>query len=338
VTSSPARDAQHLMSQTRRPAITGCLHWLTLVVAVSLTACTPGPAAADAGVDSGQPVSSPDCVAWARSWCQKLNDCTPRDLLVFWGELATCQQRAVSDCTYEAGAPGSGLTATAVQACTEALGPQSCSDFRVRRPGACQYRAAEAVTGACQFDSQCGVGQSCLLTNGPCGGCAPTTQSTEGTFCSFDSDCAAGLSCVALGNARSCQRRRGLGEACDTITQPCRAEFTCDQATCKPTGHVGQPCVGSNAACASYEPIACDSQTSTCTALPVSVNGQPCGSGLTPERLCGGGSRCSASATGQIGTCLGPVADGASCANASCLNPAVCDATLTCVLANGYCR
>lgn len=298
---------------------------------------TPDAGAADAGVQQ-----APDCGAWASEWCHQLAACNALELLTTWGDLATCSARAGYDCEYEARAPGSGLTRDAVQACATAIRAESCSDFRVGLPSACRQHGGLPVGASCGFDSQCMAGERCVgwaSTTG-CGSCQAESLSAEGGACTYSTDCGDGLICFDNGGYRSCLRPRRLGEACAPGQLPCRDEFTCDGTTCQPIGQVGQACSGGDRPCAPFDPIACDT-TTTCKTLPVAARGQPCGSGLTPVVLCGGGSRCSQPQTGGIGICLGPEADGAPCSGSSCLAPAVCaPLTNTCVLPTEgtYCR
>lgn len=284
---------------------------------------------------------------------------------------AAAAARLTTLCTNALNAPGSGIAASAVDACANAL-RTSCDT-----PDACETLSNSAGTladgTACGGDAQC-QGGDCKKDSGStgCGKCAQRIP-VGGACGTSDANCASGSTCVAKGSASgTCVAKTKLaeGEVCYDPTKPasggpatCATGLTCKVESgtaagpikCAQRGATGAACTSESdcvtelgciagkcgallpdgAACTSSSNCAagaCATDTKKCVPYQYGAAGAACNN---DEKRCARGS-CSRTGGSSDGKCVDPIADGAPCTAASDSAGPRCDTYATCV--NGTCQ
>jgi hypothetical protein len=157
----------------------------------------PEPSSAPAGTGAARPVPgrsrtaapppSATCGAFARTYCGRVEACTPGLLLADHGDVATCVERWASWCARTESLAGSGLSDETVRDCEEALAAVECRRFRalddlplpVCHPmgqlprGAACLEHVQCQTGLClrdpsRQDTSCGTCEPRAPSNGDC--------------------------------------------------------------------------------------------------------------------------------------------------------------------------
>ncbi len=243
--------------------------------------------------------------------------------------LALRQQLALA-------ASGTGATPDTSEACTAAYATEDCADFaNGNPPAACRPQVGTGATGAaCAFAAQCKSAFCQVSTGSICGTCQPVPST--GSSCAT-TNCPTGLHCAA--SAQRCVSYGAAGSAC-TANGDCGYQLDCVGADA--TKHTLGKCTSEIAivgaicdhalktgpGCDPSQNLVCG-RDDKCDSYDTATTGQPCAyvanDGGTTYTYCTGGAKCLAS--GAIGTCAGPTADGMSCDTASdndCIPPAVC--------------
>lgn len=274
---------------------------------------SPGSTSCPLAADGENPCLAA-CEQAAQTYCQRLQNCAPFLLTERYGDLLICEVREIPSCTDALQAPGSGWTLSSVVACASAQAALSCSDFVHGKPlpAACQVTGSVATGAGCLYDPQCSTGYCAVMST--CGHC--TALAASGDKCTTSSDCEANLLCASSG---VCAAPVASGNSCDAA-HPCAGGLACLGGTCTMPHALGANCDPANASadCDADQGLFCAAD-STCHSVAVFQPGDSC-SGAVPA-ICAGGGTC------WQGTCLAPVADGASCDPANgenCLIPATC--------------
>src|SRR5262249_22726301 len=121
------------------------------------------------------------CSDISSTLCGRINDCSPFFLTYSYGDLATCQSRAVVGCSSFPTAPGSTLTAAQIESCANALKNASCSallDDGISTLPECDLKGTLDNGKSCAQNFQCSSGFCPLGSNG-CGTCAPKTKAGD---------------------------------------------------------------------------------------------------------------------------------------------------------------
>jgi hypothetical protein len=251
------------------------------------------------------------------------------------------------DCLLNARAPGSGITASYLSGCSDALNAEKSACPSFSKIAACRSPSGTLADGAaCGLDAQC-KGALCRTSTGgsDCGVCA--SRIAKGAICATTSgapSCQEGLVCLQgtcadpsaeggpctrkgsaaecadnLGcDGAKCVKLPGAGEACE---QSCQSGLICS-GTCKPPGAAGSDCPRGNE-CA--ENLACQNQK--CAPITIAYPGDTCGTGVN---RCDVGLECFA---GELkSTCLTQIPEGGVCGS----NTTECQPFLTCY--KGLCQ
>jgi len=288
--------------------------------------------------DSGEPGDGGNaaCAAYAAAECTFLARCEPGVLQVDHGTEAKCVQHITAACEFNVTAPGTGVTASYLAACTPTLttkanacasGPVPLAVPSLSDP--CNLVGAGMPGAPCGFDVQCQTGL-CVLTGGVCGTCAPAAA--LGEVCGPTIPCANGLVCSSKNGL--CATPVPVSASCDfDVTTVCVAGANCVSAdagatsgTCLAAGaKVGMACntksVGAPP-CSSLAGFFCD-PTGQCAAISYVPTGATCGvsgdGGV--DSVCTNFDEC------LSGKCTAPIATGASCAvggEPTCAGVSVC--------------
>lgn len=288
-------------------------------------------------------------------------------------EIARVRGRFQNLCSQALGLPGQGVTVDSLNACTNAVKQQGCTEF-TSADSQCVINAGSlAVGGACVADSQCqsgacstGVAQNDGGTS-QCGSCFPISdvgQPCEGHSCGPNATCAlvgksTNATCVA--NTVS-----DTGGSCDLVTKVCKPGLTCSSAnsqcatpatsgaTCGYDGDCASPLIcppaasGSKQTCHSpgqagamcssdthcASGLGCDPTSRTCAAIKWASAGQPCdGSTRCLVGTCPIGAPTGDGGVATTGSCPKVIPDGKPCDAKS--TSATCDTLANCV--NGTC-
>ena len=270
--------------------------------------------------------------------------------------------------------PGSGITASSLDACAAAVASLGCGPGYLAIPE-CSFQGSLPDGSSCNDASQCQSGVCPIpietprdggASPPPCGTCASTIAA--GQPCATGDICALGTLCAPSGGGFACTpiTYGDVGATCDGLAADCRTGLTCDLAMqqCAAPGEEGAPCVSSAACAASLSCFTGPDGTSACRS-PAAEGGPcaddaDCAQGLgcavpgfecapitwaSPGDSCGGVVHCvvglcpigAASMDGSPvtgGTCPAVLEDGAPCFPA---DPAhTCDTFSTCT--NGACQ
>ncbi|HEY3357690.1 MAG TPA: hypothetical protein VGQ83_30840 [Polyangia bacterium] len=288
------------------------------------------------GACSSAPAIPAACAAYARTVCALRDGCTAGlGVLVRYGDSATCEAREAVACGRELAAPGTGVTAAVLEACTAALPAQSCGTFFEDRPiAACAAAGARAIGAGCAVNGQCAAGYCQLAGGSACGACAAAPAA--GAPCPNTGEVAAGLACSKV--TRTWVPLGGAGAACDA-GDPCGAGLACVGAD--PPHQVPGACLAAittlDAACDPQRATGADcdrnlglycTAAGTCADIILAEPWGDCGRLLDDSvAMCTYGSVCIFPVGSRQGTCVQPVPDGTTCDSASgppCLAPARC--------------
>jgi len=266
------------------------------------------------------------------AYCEKINQCAPLLVKIGYGAVDECNARFKLSCVDATGAPGSGLTAATISACSTALSGASCSDVLYRKVTACNIAGTRANGMACGNNFQCTTGY-CAQSDQACGVCSALVGA--GNACMVDDDCEAGLVC---NSANVCVLPGSAGGNC-TDTQPCAYGLYClvndtgtNTGSCATVAETpGTTCNPTLAAsCDILKGIYCDGSVSKCANLGFASPGDPCGLVGSKYTVCSMGECTYATAAATQGVCGALGADGAACgATTTCESPARC--------VNGHC-
>jgi hypothetical protein len=302
-------------------------------VAVAIVACggstTPAlSGGSDASADGGSSSVSAQqaCTDVASALCTAVNGCSAFLVQLEYGDVATCQTRFQATCITALAAPGTGMTASTMEACATAVAGEACADIVSNNPpSACHAVAGQLANGtACGDPSQCQSTYCNRGTDGTCGACG--TRSTSGA-CNRDEDCPYGQTCLlptGMTTGGTCISPGASASNCDAM-HPCNKTLACKNGTCSAPDEAGAACIPGDTSnffgsCDALKGLACHPLRKVCMAIGVASAGQPCGA------VNGGFFACAAAGTcNTAGTCTAAAADGASCgAMSRCLPPAQC--------------
>src|SRR5439155_17646857 len=130
----------------------------------------------------------------------KYQSCAPFFITLSYGDVATCQTRAVPSCASYPTAPGATLTGDQIEACSKAIAGASCSqllDQGINSLSDCNVKGTLDNGKACASGFQCSSGFCPTAAGTTCGTCAPVTKS--GDPCVNES-CYGGQTCVITGS------------------------------------------------------------------------------------------------------------------------------------------
>jgi hypothetical protein len=249
------------------------------------------------------------CTDIASALCAKYESCVPFYVTLDYGDVATCQSRAVPSCTNYPTAPGSTLTGDQIETCSKSIAAASCSqllDQGINSLSGCNLVGTLDNGRACASGFQCTSGFCPTAAGTTCGTCAAQTK--PGDAC-VNGSCYGGQSCV-VGSSGSgtCQVPAAAGAAC---TGSCVTGYSCVSGTCTAFLKPGDTCsVTSGPACDLTQGYTC--QTNVCATITLPKVGEACGSGTKTGPFCAAHAVCSGGAT-AAGTCVAPADDGATC-------------------------
>jgi hypothetical protein len=283
---------------------------IALGALVLASACSDTEAPADPGKA---------CDEVASAMCDRLDQCSPPQLLALYGDRTTCLARMKLVCLPLLSAPGSKTTpATALQ-CASDIRAGSCDLYFTHSvPTSCLGVPGTLADGAaCAAGPQCESTYCQLASGSSCGTCA--RRSAAAGPCSEESGCAPGLACAG----GSCVAFGGVGSACGP-KQPCRRDLLCRAGICGKPLEAAQPCDPLRQECNMVSGLYCG-KSKLCSQASTAKAGEPCGlldgGGVA---ICTGGATCT-SLSG--GLCQAAALDGAACDDQKgphCLAPADC--------------
>jgi hypothetical protein len=307
------------------------------LAALALLACSPASIAPpDGGIDSGVSIesgapgdsgandaSSPVavCKEYAYTRCTALQGCSPTQMQIEFGDVATCETSFTDSCVLASAAPSSGSTLAHVQACTTAISGWVCSDliYSQNTPPACATPQGSLTNGApCTVNSQCQTAFCLRPAGAACGACAPAPN--PGDPCTSSAQCGTGGGLTCVGSTQKCTAFSQLGASCNG-SQPCIDGLNCASGVCA-TGvsQANMPCVFDGAGCDKYAGLACNAATATCQTLQLVGGGQACGDVANQVQDCKAGE-CTR------GVCVVNAPIGGACdivAGPSCIGFALC--------------
>jgi len=263
------------------------------------------------------------CTKLAAAVCDRLSQCSPYQLQLYYGDQPGCVTRVQLTCAPYVQLNGSSWTPDRLTACAAGYRNGTCADyFATGGPPACRPQPGTLADGAaCANSNQC-QSAFCSIGVSSCGTCV--TPALAGAVCDSSKPCALGLSCV---NSK-CAAAADSGQACGSGKPACQTGLYCQSSVCAPQLAAGTPCDPASlvAQCNPLLGLSCNSTTRTCQASQVVGAGQACGTTGTTTVLCSGGGTCSG--TGTSRKCAVAAKDGQSCGvaagNASCESPATC--------------
>ena len=297
----------------------------TLIVCLCLAAC---------GGDNG-PSADQACADVAQARCNLRSMCTSGvGVTRNYGDMNTCIAREKVNCLDGLGAPSTGNTAMAVEACARVLPTQACSDFFLNNtPPQCLVTGKIAAGGACAFSGQCATTLCLIPDNVACGTCQ--AQPAAGASCAT-TGCGRGLSCD--NRTMMCVVPGTMGAMCSS-SAPCATGFSCVGATattmgaCMPAGTtVGATCdprARTAAGCEGAIGLYCNAMTMKCAMEAFAAANASCGTSTADGTVtaCSASGQCVGATATMLGTCKAPAADGAACDLTNgppCLAPARC--------------
>lgn len=284
--------------------------WLSVSALALTSACSGSNNSGSSGSGSG------DCNSVATAECNKLEQCAPVLIKQGYGDVKTCIARTTLDCKTFTAWPGASWSSAQFAACSSAVSQADCQALLSGNfnPAACPSTGSLANGKACGLDSQC-QGGYCNTGTKLCGTCAGG-NAKAGSPCTAAVDCASNLVCIK----GSCAQHVAAGGSCSS-TVDCASGLACVSGKCGAPVALGQPCTAGECALNAY----CDPQK-VCATIPLAAAGQPCDLVNGKVVQCSGGAYCNLDKQGQSGTCMAPLADGASCDPnvPDCLEPAQC--------------
>ena len=237
---------------------------------------TGGGSAPDGGTAPRIATPDPARVKWCsdgtRMDCAKLQACFPGIIKISYGDLATCQTRAVLACAGQPAVPGSTVTPAMQAACLQARMNQTCDDYYndVDLP-ACHFKGSRPVGAFCVADEQCGTSNCDPVQGQGCGACA--AYLAAGASCASGGSCGPGLFCIggvclAVGKA---------GSTCGA-NQPCGYGLFCNAGSCAAQAAEGAACdpAAADTVCSDAKDLVCDPTTKKCIVSKYVATGQVC--------------------------------------------------------------
>jgi hypothetical protein len=308
------------------------------VLASALLACG-GSSTSPGSRGSSGPSAAQACAELGNAECARLETCSPTDMILRYGDSATCTARVTANCTTSLAAASTGNSPVHTEACSQAYPGWPCTDYLndLDVPTACQQQTGSVgAGGGCAFPGQCQSGFCAIAPGAACGTCA--AQPTLGSSCAGITTCGPGVVCTS--DTQTCVVVAASGGACGT-GQPCGVGLSCvgsdattnTQGTCQPDSEtVGAVCdpllkAGGHGGCDRANGLVCNSMTTQCAAIAVATAGQPCGDVNDQNSPCGTNGVCMGASGTTPGTCTGAAADGTGCdttAGPGCLDLSRC--------------
>lgn len=316
--------------------------WTALALWTAYGCGSTSPKPADGGNDadsSAGPTAQQACSDFSQAECAERTGCSAgSNITRTFGNIDECVIRETLACLNGLGAPQTGNSPTLVEACVAAYATYSCADFfNDNPPASCAAMGSRATAAACAFNAQCASGYCAGNKTSLCGTCS--APPSAGASC-LSSGCGHGQSCVDT--TMLCQAIGTTGSSCDG-NSPCGSGLSCvgniastsTPGTCQPAAE------GAGTACGGSAMPACDGTmgwfcggaagSKTCIAITYVTGGMPCGDlSTTSHADCIAGGCYTGTGpvgSGQMGTCLTDVAEGAACDTVlgpDCLEPARC--------------
>jgi hypothetical protein len=306
---------------------------------------TRGSLDASGGFDASTFDAGASCEVWANAQCENLSRCEPGTLRALYGGVSNCVTAEKEECVESYGMPGSGMTASWLDACSAFLQTSTarCDGGFAARPVSplpCAIVGAGVAGTPCGINAQC-ASNLCVRTGSQCGKCFGLA--TTGGACTAGSGavCGPGFFCDSSG---ACAPVVGVGDPCNHgVTAECTAGASCvsfdggspicvlcgaaNGARCDPKG-VGAP------TCAASAGFFCNS-SKVCQEYDYQAVGYFCG-------IADGGEYACSDSVCVAGLCTSPSALGQSCslAGAGCSMGGICvfvDAGPTCTPVNPGC-
>src|SRR5258708_39387835 len=164
------------------------------------------------------------CTDISSALCTKYDGCAAFFVTYAYGDVATCQSRAILGCTNYPSAPGSTLTTDQIETCAKALQGAACDvilNGGINSLPECNIKGTLDNGKPCASNFQCSSG-FCPTGASNCGTCAPTTKS--GDAC-VNNSCSGGLTCVtdASGANGKCLGYVDAGADCGLPAGVCKS-------------------------------------------------------------------------------------------------------------------
>ena len=273
------------------------------VVVAALFGCS---SSSDSG--GGSTSVTQACTDIASALCNKYETCVPFYLTLDYGDVATCQSRAVPSCSTYPTAPGSTLTGDQIEACSKAIAAASCTqvlDQGINSLPECNLKGTLDNGKPCASGFQCSSGFCPTASGSTCGTCAAATK--PGDAC-VNGGCFSGQTCVpGTGSTGTCQTPAAAGADCGS----CVTGYSCVSGKCTAYLKAGDSCnPTSGPECDLTQGLVC--QSNVCATISLPKVGEACGAGTKTGPFCSESAVCSGGAT-AAGTCVAPADDGASC-------------------------
>jgi hypothetical protein len=284
-----------------------------------------GGANVDAAQETAPPTVEQACTMMAEALCGRFANCAPVAVPLFYGDMATCLQRAKLGCTKEQEVTDIARTTGDIVACADAAGRATCDDLLANNfPAACQPKPGARIDGeGCGSSLQC-ASTHCEKPAMDCGLCAP--RHPVNGDCTSDDGCVSGLVCAN----KKCVMPGALGAGCSD-NQPCRGNLYCSTSTkvCAQRAGAGTACGGDPGICDLFHGAGCNifaiQANQKCETLTVAAGGRPCGILNGALTFCVQGNMCAGASLASPGVCASPAGDGETCDNnVHCLPPANC--------------
>jgi hypothetical protein len=239
---------------------------------------------------AGSSSLSDSIVKNANRSCQQLADCAPSLVPMLYGDAATCRTDEQARFTWLASLPGSGVSASRLDACWDALVAGGCAVGLSRiSPAVCLVTGSRAVGQSCLNGVQCQSGV-CPSNGLDCAACIAAPAA--GAACTSDDACGPNLFCTDSG---TCHPLATRGMACGS-TATCDSYLYCS-GTCQPLpATAGAQCSSSTGYCDPRVGLACSaSSNGTCLTIVPVAEGASCGVSSNTLRLCEARGQCSGS-------------------------------------------
>src|SRR5205823_11395871 len=130
--------------------------WSGVVASVAFFGCSSSSSSGGGSTSVAQA-----CTDISSALCAKYQSCAPFFITLSYGDVATCQTRAVPSCTSYPTAPGATLTGDQIEACSKAIAGASCSqllDQGINSLSDCNVKGTLDNGKACASGFQCSSG------------------------------------------------------------------------------------------------------------------------------------------------------------------------------------
>jgi hypothetical protein len=253
------------------------------------------------GDDGGGVTAAQACTALATADCQALAMCAPFLFQTKFADMASCVQRGVAGCTPVLGGKGVNATPAQVQACSQAIGAESCDQVLDNaQPAACMVPGTLGAGAACAASAQCSTDYCFVQPGSACGSC--TSAGSVGESCGQNSDCQANVVC----NGGVCAMPVDANGACSS-SSPCKLTLACIGGTCQPWLQKGATCMAGGLECDLPHGLFCNPSSNKCETILLAAGGASCGIVGNTFIACGANGLCVG------GKCVAAAADGAAC-------------------------